>query len=838
MEKLLIIDGNSIINRAFYAIRTLTTQSGLNTNGIYGFLNIYFKVVEEEKPGFIAVAFDLAAPTFRHKMYSEYKGTRKGMPPELAEQMPVLREVLTAMGIPYIEMEGFEADDIIGSVSAECERSGVACRILTGDRDSLQLVSDMTNVLLTVSAGGKTQTVCYDPGEVKKKYGINPKELIEVKGLMGDSSDNIPGVAGIGEKTALSLVSKYKTIEGVYDNLSDIKGALLTKLEAGRESAFLSRELGTIKRDVPVGSIEDYRQKPFGANLVSLFENLEFKSMIKKLDLNGGTQEETAELEIDIKDADTDAAKKITASGTLTYILKNGEVFFELDGDVYRTNAQNLKSVFEDAGVKKIANNAKDDIVELSKMGIEYEGLAFDTAIAAYILNPARTDFSAEAIIGHYLGTQMNGASCAAKLGELAEVLRQKLAENGQERLYNELELPLIKVLASMQITGFKADKDMLEQFSQMLSGKIETIEQKIYSLAGEEFNINSPKQLGVILFEKLDLPNKKKTKSGYSTSVDVLEKLAGKNEIIPAILEYRHLAKLKSTYADGLQSVINPDTGRIHSHFNQTVTTTGRISSTDPNLQNIPVRTDLGRELRKVFVASDSEHILVDADYSQIELRVLASVADDERMKDAFKSGADIHAQTAAQVFGVADFMVTDDMRRKAKAVNFGIVYGISAFSLAEDIGVTNKEAKNYIDKYLDSFPSVRDYMKATVEYPKERGYVETLFNRRRYIPELKSSNFNVRAFGERVALNAPIQGTAADIIKLAMIKVYNALKKEAPRSRLILQVHDELIVEAHCDEEEKVKAILKREMESAFELSVPLTVDMASGRSWYDAK
>ena len=836
MEKLLIIDGNSIINRAFYAIRPLTTQSGLNTNGIYGFLNIYFKIVEEEKPDYAVVAFDLAAPTFRHKLYDGYKGTRKGMPPELAEQMPVLREVLTAMGVSYIEKEGYEADDIIGCVSAECEKKGIACRILTGDRDSFQLVSDMTNVLLTVSAGGKTQTVCYDVDAVKEKYGLKPKELIEVKGLMGDASDNIPGVAGIGEKTALTLISKYKTIEGVYEHSGELKGALLAKLEAGKESAFMSRELGTIKREAPIEiDIDKYKIKPFGANLVSLFEKLEFKSFINKLNLDGYEEEKEA-VEVEIKEADRDIISKI--SGELCYILKKDDVFFTCGGEVYRAKVEDMKAVFEDGGIRKIANNAKDDIIALSACGIGFEGLAFDTAIAAYILNPARTDFSPEAVTEHYLGVHVEGGGCSAKLGELSDALRAKLRENGQEELYFGLELPLIEVLASMQIFGFKADRKMLEEFSQMLSGRIESLEENIYSLAGEKFNINSPKQLGVILFEKLELPYKKKTKSGYSTSVDVLEKLVGKHEIIGDILEYRHLAKLKSTYADGLQAVINPETGRIHSHFNQTVTTTGRISSADPNLQNIPVRTDLGRELRKVFIASDDEHILVDADYSQIELRVLASVADDEKMKEAFISGADIHAQTAAQVFGVADFMVTDDMRRKAKAVNFGIVYGIGAFSLAEDIGVTNKEAKAYIDKYLDSFSAVRDYMKNIVEYAKEHGYVETLLHRRRYIPELKSSNFNVRSFGERVALNAPIQGTAADIIKLAMIKVYNALKKEAPRSKLILQVHDELIVEAHREEEEKVKEILKREMENAFKLSVPLTVDMASGGSWYDAK
>lgn len=832
MKKLLIIDGNSIINRAFYAIKQLTTKEGLNTNGIYGFLNIFLKTMEEEVPDFCVVAFDVRAKTFRHKEYSEYKAQRKGMPDELAEQMPVLKELLDAMNIAHIEMEGYEADDLIGTVAALCEKENVLCRILTGDRDDLQLITKNTNVLLTTSAMGRTETVLYDEALVMEKYGVTPKMLIDVKGLMGDSSDNIPGVAGIGEKTALTLIKKYKTIDGVYENLSKITGALYNKLRTGHDSAVLSRRLGTIKCDVPIKeTLGDFVIKPYTEDLAPLLLKLEFKSFLSRLELKSTTKE----IKTEIKEGKPDKNK---IGKELYFALEDENVIYLQGDDVISSPAAELKDIFENKNIYKIANNAKECIIALSKTGITLQALSFDTAICAYILDPARSDFSVKSLSEDYLDAVPENGGIVSVLPALRHALSEKLSEFSQDGLYYEIELPLIDVLAKMQIAGFKADKDMLRDFSEKLKGSVAELEKTIYEQAGEEFNINSPKQLGVILFEKLELPFAKKTKTGYSTNADILEKLKPKHPIINNILEYRHLSKLKSTYADGLLAVIDSKTGKIHSNFNQTVTTTGRISSTDPNLQNIPVRTELGREFRRVFVAQNDDYVLLDADYSQIELRVLAAVADDTAMQEAFRSGVDIHTKTASEVFGVAEFMVTDEMRRRAKAVNFGIVYGIGSFSLAQDISVSVKEAKAYIEKYLDYFSGVKEYMQKIVEFAKENGYVSTLSGRRRYIPELSSSNHMVRAFGERVALNAPIQGTAADIIKLAMIKVSNALQTRAPKSHLLLQVHDELIVEAHKAEADIAEEILRTEMEHAFPLSVPLEAEIGRGRSWYDAK
>lgn len=833
MEKLLILDGNSIINRAFYAIKNLSTRDGLSTNGIYGFLNIFFKTMEEEKPQYVVVAFDVKDPTFRHKEYDLYKAQRKGMPQELADQMPILKEVLSLMNVAQIEKAGFEADDLIGTISHMCTKEGIKCCILTGDRDDIQLINDKVNVLLTTTAAGVSATNRYDIKAVEAKYGVTPDMMIEVKGLMGDASDNIPGVAGVGEKTALKLISKYKTIEGVYENLSDFKGALLKNLEEGKDLAFLSRHLSTIVKNVPIDKkIEDFEVKEYKDGLAEMLEKLEFRSLIKKLDLKDCVVE-TLTAEIFCIDQNT-----LNAIEKLYYILDNEKVRFYMQGKVYEAGTIDMKNIFENPTIHKTGNNVKDDIKALKAIGIGYEGLYFDTAIAAYILNPAENNFSLSNICSLYLDVTADKAAQVASLEKIEQKQIQEMKKNGQEKLYFEIELPLITVLASMENIGFRADNNILCEFSKLLKSKIEILEADIFEMAGETFNVNSPKQLGVILFEKLQLPPIKKTKTGYSTGVDVLEKLRSKHEIISCILEYRHLAKLKSTYADGLQSVINPETGRIHSTFNQTVTTTGRISSTEPNLQNIPIRTELGRELRKVFIAENDDYILIDADYSQIELRVLASISSDEKMIESFREGIDIHTKTASEVFGLPGEVVTSDMRRKAKAVNFGIVYGIGEFSLAEDIGVSRKEAKEYINKYLDSYLGVRKYMADTIEFAKENGFVKTLFGRRRYIPEISSSNFNLRSFGERVALNAPIQGTAADIIKIAMIRIYNSLKIDAPKSRLILQVHDELIVEAHKDEMDKVKQIMKREMENAFKLPVPLDVDMAWGRSWFDAK
>lgn len=838
MEKLLIVDGNSIINRAFYAIKYLTSKDGMSTGALYGFLNILMRKIEEEQPDYTAVAFDLKAPTFRHKEYSLYKAQRKGMPEELAMQMPIAKELLNAMNIAVLELEGYEADDIIGTVAATCERKNVLCQILTGDKDDLQLATDKTQIHLTVTTKGQTETKVYTSAEVLDRYSLTPTQFIDLKGLMGDPSDNIPGVKGVGEKTAISLLLKYGSVEGVYEHIDDgeIKGALYNKLKEDKEMAFLSKKLATIMLDVPLDfTLEDLKAKPYNvAEFAKILDRLDFKTILKKLDV---AEEPAAVVQTITRAGDSCDVEEIIKTGELCYVLDADKVFVKVNDEIAEfSDIQILKSIFEDKNITKTAHNAKDDIVFLSQIGIQFDGLGFDTAIAAYILDPAESEYNYSDIIEKYLGS--SAAKDITSILKLKEKLLSLIKENEQEQLYFDIELPLVTVLAKMQINGFKVDKQMLMDFSKKLSADIEGLENSIYMLAGEVFNINSPKQLGVVLFEHLGLPAQKKTKSGYSTNADVLNKLKKYHPIIECILDYRQLAKLKSTYADGLSSVINEKTGKIHSCFNQTITATGRISSTEPNLQNIPVKLELGREIRKVFVASDSDHILIDADYSQIELRVLAHVAEDAKMREAFANDLDIHTQTASQVFGVAEFMVTPQMRSRAKAVNFGIVYGIGEFSLAEDIGTTRKEAKEYIESYLNTYTGVDKFMKDTVEFAKENGYVKTLFNRRRYIPEIKSSNFNIRSFGERAAMNAPIQGSAADIIKLAMIGVYNELKEKAPKSRLILQVHDELIVEAHVDEKETVTEIIKNQMEKAYALAVPLKVDVGIGENWYEAK
>lgn len=834
MSKLMIIDGNSIINRAFYAIRNLTAPDGLNTNGIYGFLNIMLKNLDAEKPDFVAVAFDLKAPTFRHLKYELYKANRKGMPDELAEQMPVLKDVLRAMNISVLELEGYEADDIIGTIAQRCVNDGIECRILTGDRDDLQLATDKVLVLLTTTAKGQTETKIFDREAVREAYGIEPSALIDAKGLMGDSSDNVPGVSGVGEKTAMTLIGKYGSIENLYEHIDDgdIKGALLEKLKKGRNMAFLSRELVTIDKNVPLEfAAEDFCTKEYNReDLSAIFKRLGFESFIKRLGLD--------EIHAEPLFAEALPFCECTDVGEKVYFhIYDNNVYLCFGKEVYTASFNEAKEIFENSEVKKCGHDIKNDIVLLHSLGIQFNGVGFDTALAVYLLNPARTSYGFESICEEYLGQVPNEGGAGAILAPLTETLLKNLEEKDLKDLYFNIELPLAAILADMQIAGILVDKKMLSELSLQFESHIKYLEESIYALAGQEFNINSTKQLGVVLFESLGLPPVKKTKTGYSTDVDVLNKLRSRHPIIDHILDYRQLAKLKSTYADGLANFINQVTNRIHSSFNQTVTTTGRLSSADPNLQNIPVRTEIGRELRRVFV-TDHDHVLVDADYSQIELRVLAHISEDSSMKEAFRNNDDIHTKTAAQVFGVADFMVTPQMRSSAKAVNFGIVYGISEFSLAEDIGVSRKEAKVYIENYLNTYSGVREFMKNSVAFAKEHGYVKTLLQRRRYIPEITASNFNLRSFGERVAMNAPIQGSAADIIKIAMIRVYNSLKEKAPKSKLILQVHDELIVEAHIDETEKVKEILKYEMENAFPLSVPLTVDLNTGTSWYDAK
>ena len=866
MKKLLILDSNSILNRAFYGVRYLSAKDGTPTNAIYGFLNILLKLIKEQEPDYICAAFDVKAPTFRHKQYEGYKAQRKPMPEGLAAQMPLAKDVLRAMGVTILEKEGYEADDIIGTVARLCEESEISCFIATGDKDDLQLASDKTKVILTVTKSGYNETIIYDDKAVKEKYHVTPTEFIDVKALMGDPSDNIPGVKGVGEKTAMSLIEKHHSIEYIYENIDGIglKGAMLQKMKDGREMAFMSKELATINRNTPIEfNAEECVFDGFENNceLYEILKRLELNSIIKKLDLSG--VDNVKENEDIFKDFSYQVGDKNMISGDKVTVV------LDFDGDnissaavgagnnaVVLNEQDDIKELLEDDSIAKVMFDVKEAIVKLNGR-IDIKNISDDTAIAAYLVDPAKNEYTIEKLASEYFGTVIEKpevkqlsllddvetdrseylAKCAVALGVLNECIGDKIKENGQEKLYQEVELPLVTVLAHLEINGFLVDDNQLKEFADKLGEKIDALTNEIYMLAGEEFNINSPKQLGVILFEKLELKPVKKTKTGYATNADVLEKLRDKHPIVNFIMEYRQLAKLKSTYCDGLTAVVNPNTHRIHSVFTQTVTVTGRLSSTEPNLQNIPTRTELGREIRKMFVAKDG-YVLVDADYSQIELRVLAHIANDETMINAFRNNEDIHAVTASQVLGIPLEDVTKEQRSSAKAVNFGIVYGIGEFSLAQDLHISVKEAKAYIESYLEKYHGVRNYMESIKEQAKKDGYVKTMLNRIRYIPELKSPNYNIRQFGERVALNTPIQGTAADIIKLAMVRVDNRLINEGLKSKLILQVHDELIVEAHKDEVDKVKQILSEEMQGAMELNVPLKVDMSTGHSWYDAK
>lgn len=840
--KLLAIDGNSIINRAFYGIKLLTAKDGTYTNAVYGFINILNRLTELEKPEGVAVAFDLKAPTFRHKKYAEYKAGRKGMPEELAQQMPIMKEWLTLAGYTCVECETYEADDILGTLAALCEKSGNECVIATGDRDSLQLVSDTTRVLLAATKMGKPEIINYDKAALFERYGLTPPEMIELKSLMGDSSDNIPGVAGVGEKTATDLITRFHSIDNIYESLEtlDIKESVRKKLEAGRESAYLSRELGTICREAPINTdISHYKIKPRNdAELARLMTRLEFFKLMEKMGLkpdNSGMQ-----LCLDMSDKKSFKFIKNAEIKNKADIYIADEKIAAVSGDTVTVISDGkLEELLKDGGIKKRVHDFKN----LSKKYSDIAGVRFDTMLAAYLCNPSASSYATDRIIAEYApyGPEIEGETDEfiknACLFSLAcDTLENELEKTGQKKLFDEIELPLARVLGEMELCGFSADVNGLKALSSELDTRIKSLESEIYSLVGYEFNLNSPKQLGVALFEKLGLPAKKKTKSGYSTGAEVLEGLKNEHPAVSLLLNYRQLAKLKSTYADGLQDCIAED-GRIHSTFNQTEARTGRISSLEPNLQNIPVRTAEGRRLREYFNAP-AGRVLCDADYSQIELRVLASMSGDANMINAFGSGTDIHTVTASQVFGLPQDMITPELRSRAKAVNFGIVYGIGAFSLSKDIGVTRAEADRYIKSYLAAYPDVAAYMEKAIENAKKNGYVTTLYGRRRYIPELSNSNGNMRAFGERVARNAPIQGTAADIIKIAMIKVSRSLKDEFPTARLILQVHDELIVE--CDEKdaEGVCALLEREMESAADLAVRLTAEAHFGKTWLEAK
>jgi len=842
--KLLILDGNSVINRAYFGVKPLTTRDGLYTHAIYGFLNILERMEREEQPDAVCVAFDLHGPTFRHLQYDGYKATRHAMPEELAQQMPVMKQVLSAMNIPIYQCQGWEADDVIGTVGRICSNNGWECVVVTGDRDSLQLIDENVHVKLVISRQGQTNATLYTKEKFLEEYGFEPKKLIDLKSLMGDSSDNIPGVKGIGEKTALNLIRSFGSLDGVYGHLDDpmIKPKQRENLTAYKDNAYLSYDLATIRCEAPIDfEPMDAVVRPYNrSELYNLFVRLEFVRLIDKYGLRGA--------ELDAPKTQK-KGKKLPRTTELPNPGDAMAVYISGDGSVGIAWEEGVTVVMpmEALGLAIVLNGAEGLVVHDSKtamhmlgdMGIEIGAVRFDTALAAYDLNPSQSDYPVSKLATNFLGITVDdddAAACAEAVWNLHPVLLEELKQQGMEKLYFEIELPLCAVLYGMEKEGIAIDRQQLAAFGQMLTERISECEAQIFSYSGEPFNINSTKQLGELLFDKMGLPPIKKTKTGYSTNADVLEKLKHKHPIIPAIMDYRMLTKLNSTYADGLMKAICDD-GRIRTTFQNLVTATGRLSSTEPNLQNIPVRTDMGAEIRKMFVPREG-FVLVDADYSQIELRVLAHIADDTAMKNAFISGQDIHTATAAQVFDVAPEAVTPIQRRHAKAVNFGIVYGISEFSLSEDIGVSRYQAKDYIDSYLNNYHGVRDYMKQVVENARKTGFTTTLYGRKRYIPELTSSNYNIRQGAERIALNTPIQGTAADLIKLAMVCVDRALKKHFPEAKLLLQVHDELIVE--CPEEiaSEVAALVSREMEQITILSVPLIAEAKWGKSWYDAK
>jgi DNA polymerase-1 len=881
MNKLLLIDGNSIINRAFYGImgsKMLMTEDGTYTNAVYGFLSILFKELDDIKPEYLVVAFDLKAPTHRHKMYDKYKANRHGMPEELAMQMPILKETLKAMNVCIIEKEGYEADDILGTLAKWGQKEELEVTVLTGDRDSFQLIDKNIKVRIPRTKMGKTETEDYTVEKIEEEYGLEPLDLIEVKGLMGDTSDNIPGVPGVGEKTALNLIKQYKSIDEVYNHIDEQKGKLKEKLSENKDLAYLSRTLGTIDINAPIEKdlgafqVEEWN-KP---EVLEIFKKLKFNRFIDRFALQDNVNGEPLDdSQINTEIEHEKIVDKTKLAELKQEIQENKAMYYYLTEEKFiiyspKTNkcfsvenVQDFKDIFEDKNILKCSYKQKEEFIILWDKGIEAKNLMFDIAIAGYILNSNINKYTIEYLANEYINfdiaeylsnTEETGVEqitlfdnaeepkedktyiYAYAIYKLYNVLTQKMEEAGSIDLFNKIEMPLTEVLASMQYEGIYIDKQELLDFGKELQEKIDILTQEIYELTGEEFNINSTKQLGEILFEKLKLTAKKKTKTGYSTDVDVLEKIKYEHPVIEKILEYRQLQKLNSTYVEGLIPYID-ETGRIHSKFHQTVTTTGRISSTDPNLQNIPTRMELGRKLRKVF-KPEQGYIFVDADYSQIELRVLAHISEDKNMIEAFCNNEDIHAQAASKVFNIPLEEVTKEERTKAKAVNFGIVYGISEFGLGEQLGVPRKKAKEYIEQYLDKYSGIKEFMINIVEETKEKGYVETLYHRRRYVPELKSNNYMVRQFGGRVAMNTPIQGTAADIMKIAMINVYNKLKENNLKSKLIVQVHDEILVETLESEKEQVKQIVKEEMENVIKLKVPLLAEVEEGYNWYEAK
>lgn len=873
MEKtLIIIDGNSIVNRAFYALPDLTNKKGLHTHAIFGFTNMLFKLIDTYKPTHISVAFDKKAPTFRHLEYKEYKAGRKKMPDELKQQLEPLKNLLDAFNINRLEIEGYEADDIIGTVSLKAEQDGYKVYIVTGDKDAIQLASKTTTTLITKKGVGEVEE--YDFNKVEEKYGMTPTQFIDLKGLMGDKSDNIPGVPGIGEVTGIKLIKEFGSIENIIENIDSVKGSPRKKIEENKELAIMSKRLATIIRDVPIDF--DLEKLEFGnydkSKLIEVFNELDFNSLISRLDSDEEVKVIVNKLE-DVKEFIKKArsSKKIilkTISRTGNILEKNiMQIYLSVDGEELfwadESQIEEIKELLVDEDLRVYGYNLKEDYIALRPYGISLSNIYFDIAIAEYLIDSSSSNYTYDSIAMNYFGQKIKsseellGKGVKAKkyedlekeeldntIGSIVQLvekvapkMEEKLVNMDMDGLFYHVEMPLVEVLGYMEYEGVMVDKDKLIELGEEFKISIDKLEKDIYNLAGEEFNINSPKQLGVILFEKLELPVIKKTKTGYSTNAEVLEHLSDKHEIIDKITEYRQIVKLKSTYVDGLINIINPISHRIHSSFNQTITTTGRISSTDPNLQNIPVRLELGRNIRKVFIA-DKGFKLVDADYSQIELRVLAHMSQDEHMIDAFNHNVDIHTKTASQVFGIDINDVTSEQRSAAKAVNFGIVYGISDFGLAKNLHIPVKEAKNYIDSYLNTYEDIKSYMDSTIEEAKEDGYVKTILNRRRYIPEIKSSNTILKNLGKRLAMNAPIQGSAADIIKIAMVNVYKKLEERDLKSKLVLQVHDELIIECIEEELEEVSKIVKDEMEHAVSMDVYLDVDLNTGDSWYETK
>lgn len=867
MKRLLILDSNSLMNRAFFALPPLTNSEGIHTNAIYGFMNMLFKMKDEINPDSIIATFDLKAPTFRHKEYAEYKAGRKKMAPELFEQFPIIKELLKLMGIKIFELEGFEADDLIGTISKFAEENDVEAYVVTGDKDALQLASEKTKVVITKK--GVTETAVYDKEAFIKEYEVTPTQFIDVKGLMGDKSDNIPGVPGVGEKTAFKLIKEYGSVEEVLKNIENISGKKLKEnLENNMEQAIFSKKLATIMREVPVElKVEDITSmdEENMPEIKKMLLKLEMKSVLSKFKAD----DEIEECNVDVKNIDNIEGLRelfgiLKDRVFIDYTLNNESKYSKLDLEYLFLGEENkgyiidfkiinlsdreeavnlLKVLMEDESINKVIHDGKNFVTFLNKNNISVKGFDFDTAIAAYLIDSAKSKYEVLELVNQYIGDNPSGEGAELKgtlvsyLPEIYKILKDKIHDENMDKLYYEVEHPLIFVLSSMESSGFNINAEMLDELQVKFKKEIEETQAEIYKLADEEFNISSPKQLGKILFEKLDLPVIKKTKTGYSTNQEVLDKLMDKHEIIPKIMYYRQITKINSTYVEGLKNVIDED-GKIHSNFNQTVTTTGRLSSTEPNLQNIPVRHEMGKEIRKVFIPMEEGDILVSCDYSQIELRVLAHIADDENMIDAFKHHSDIHTKTASEVFKVPVDEVTSLMRSRAKAVNFGIVYGISAFSLAQDLKISKKEAEEYMEIYFERYPKIKGYLEDVVTEAKDKGYVLTILNRRRFIPEIKSSNKIVKALGERLAMNAPIQGSAADIIKLAMVNVYNKLKEKNLKSELILQVHDELILNVKKDEFDTVKELVTSEMENAIKLSVALDVDFNSGYTWYEAK